>query len=188
MTQQIPNTNIGGQFQYNVPVPVQRISSTTNPVTVYGFNNGDEWFNTASKTIFVFSFGSWTLLPGASTGQPISWTQTNTSQSLAVNMGYLVTSGATQIALQLPLTSKVGDTIVLKGAITSLGPPPASPGFIITQGAGQQILQDNTVGTTNGAAGSLSITSMGAYVSMICEVANTIWVLLPVSNGSFVTH
>ena len=113
-----------------------------------------------------------TLTPGAgsltiaSTGAlAISWTLIGASQTLAINSGYVCTTGAA-LSLALPATAALGSMI----AVTLDG----STSWAITQGSGQQIRFGN-VQTTSGAGGSLTSTAAGDTIYMVCTVANTRW-------------
>lgn len=95
------------------------------------------------------------------------WLNIGTSQTLAINTGYFCSSGGA-LSLALPTTSLVGDTIsvVLDG----------STSWTITQGAGQRIRLGNTVSTT-GVGGSIASNLRGDTVTMVCQTANTFWVV-----------
>lgn len=97
-----------------------------------------------------------------------NWLNIGASQSLAAQTGYFCSSGGA-LSLALPASSAVGDTIhvVLDG----------STSWTITQGAGQRIRLGNTVSTT-GAGGSLASTARGDTVTMVCQTADTFWVVI----------
>ena len=97
-------------------------------------------------------------------GGGISWSSIVANQTLAINNGYFVTSGA--LSLALPASSSVGDQLVvaLRGGTS----------WTITQAAGQSIsIGSNT--TTVGAGGSLASTANGDCVRLVCHTANTGW-------------
>lgn len=105
----------------------------------------------------------------------VSWQSVNISQNLTVNTGYFCVAPGTALSLALPVTSSVGDTIIinLDGATS----------YTITQGASQQIrfgLQE----TTSGALGSLTTTSQGCTLNLVCSVANLRWNAIS-SEGTF---
>lgn len=87
----------------------------------------------------------------------------------SVNMtsfnGYIA-NRAGLVMLVLPATSSVGDEIkiISKGA----------GGFIVVQGAGQQI-QVGNIATTLGAGGSIQSTAVGDCLELICTIADTEW-------------
>jgi len=99
------------------------------------------------------------------TGEGIVWQTIGASQTLVVNNGYFCTGGAA-LALALPAISNIGDTIkvVLDG----------STSWTINQGVGQQI-RIAASQTTSGAGGSITSTSVGDSIEMVCSVANTRW-------------
>lgn len=97
-----------------------------------------------------------------------AWNKISASQTLVVNNGYFCTGGGT-LALLLPATSAVGDTI----NVSLVG----SAGWSITQGAGQQIIMGNQQ-TTAGVGGSLSSTQQGDSITMVCLTTNLVWVVI----------
>lgn len=116
-----------------------------------------------------------TLTISASGSGSISWQTISASQALSVNNGYFCISPGGAIALSLPTTSAVGDTIIvtLDGATS----------YTITQGANQQI-RFGSQETTLGASGSLTTTSQGCTLSLVCSVANLRWNAIS-SEGTF---
>lgn len=97
------------------------------------------------------------------------WTVIGASQTLAINNGYICTTGAA-LSLALPAISTVGDEIdvVLDG----------STSWTITQpNAATQIRIGNTQ-TTLGVGGTLASTAVGDTVRLICETANARWVVI----------
>lgn len=113
-----------------------------------------------------------TITPGAGTitiasagTLSLAWAVIGASQTLAVNAGYVCTTGAA-LSLALPATAAVGSMIVV-----SLD---GSTSWAITQGSGQQIRFGN-VTTTSGTGGSLTSTAAGDTIYMVCSVANTRW-------------
>lgn len=98
----------------------------------------------------------------STTGGGLAWQTIGASSTLAVNNGYICSSGAA-LALALPATSSVGDTIT----VTLDG----STSWTITQAAGQSI-QFGSSTTTVGAGGSLASTADGDTITMVCSVAN----------------
>jgi hypothetical protein len=103
----------------------------------------------------------------------ILWNSISSNQTLAVNNGYLVTSGS--LSLALPTTSSVGDMlyVVLAGGTS----------FTLTQAAGQSITIGNQ-STTVGAGGSLASTSSGDAVQLVCRTANTTWYVFSGVQGN----
>ena len=104
--------------------------------------------------------------------QPIqaitNWQVIGASGPLAVNNGYVCTSGAA-LSFSLPATSAVGEMISL-----SLD---GSTSWTITQGAGQSI-RIGASATTPGVGGSLASAAQGDTVTMVCSIADTRWVVV----------
>jgi len=108
--------------------------------------------------------GSWQDLPPT-----FQWQNITSGQTMAVNNGYSVTSGA--LSLALPTTSAVGTMleVVLAGGTS----------WTITQASGQQIFMgangSGAVSTTSGATGTLVSVRAGDWVKLVCITANTVW-------------
>jgi hypothetical protein len=152
-----------------------RPSSSPGVVADIQGNTGGPVGPNGSNIIFLLGSGDLTVTgnPGTNTLTISSsgvavWSTIGASQTLAVNSGYICTSGAV-LALLLPATSALGDII----EITLDG----STGFSITQAAGQQIRIGNAT-TTSGAGGSLSSNLPGNTVRMVCQTANLKWNVL----------
>jgi hypothetical protein len=84
--------------------------------------------------------------------------------TMAVNNAYLVNNGATLVTLTLPTTATLGDKFQVVGT--------SSGGWTIAQNSGQTINFGN-VNTTTGTGGSLSSTNRYDQISLMCNVANT---------------
>lgn len=110
--------------------------------------------------------------PGTSTltitvaGMGMTWSVITADQTAAVNHGYFCNKAGT-LHLLLPATSAVGDTIAVTNENTDLG-------VQFTQAAGQQILF-STSSSTLGATGTVTSSAIGDTMTLVCEVANTIW-------------
>lgn len=105
------------------------------------------------------------------------WNDTTTSLTMAADNGYMCTAGG-GLLLGLPATSAFGEqiAIILDGATS----------FTITQAAGQQIRLGDTT-TTLGAAGSIGSLFQGDSITLICKVANTLWVADAVTGNLTIT-
>lgn len=112
--------------------------------------------------------GPGTITISATSTLSFTWQVIGASQALAVNNGYICTTGAA-LSLSLPGTSAVGDIIEI-----SLD---GSTSFTVTQGAGQSIRLGNVVSTT-GVGGSIVSTARGDSIRMVCSVANLNWNIL----------
>ncbi len=99
-------------------------------------------------------------------GSGLAWSVITTNQTAAVDHGYFCNKAGT-LALALPAVSAVGDVIEVTNENTALG-------VQFTQAAGQQILIANT-NTTLGATGTLTSSTVGDTLTIVCYVANTIW-------------
>lgn len=139
--------------------------------TIYETNSGDAV--PAANILQVLGSGSITtsgsgnVITIALSGSGFTWntiTSADNVKQILVGNGY-VTAGVSQCVLLLPLVAAVGDEFEVTG-YTSL--------FQITQNANQSILFGiNT--TTTGVGGSLTSTSFGDHVSILCLVANLVF-------------
>lgn len=106
----------------------------------------------------------------------ISWVEvTGTSQAMSADAGYIA-NNASQVSLSLPATSAVGKMLYIVGY--------GAGGWIITQGAGQQIIVGSG-STTLGATGTLASQAARDSIVLVCVVADTIWACVggPLSAG-----
>lgn len=100
-------------------------------------------------------------------GGGLTWTVvTGTSQSAAVNNGYIA-NNAGLVTVTLPSTSAVGDTVAVTGINNATG-------WKVAQNAGNQIFFGN-VSTTSGTGGSLASTATRDTVYLVCMTANATW-------------
>lgn len=106
----------------------------------------------------------------AASGAAPGWVFINASvaPTMIKDRGYVCVGGGA-LVLPLPATAAQGDEneVVLDGAAS----------WSITQGAGQRILYGNTQ-TTLGVGGSITSTSQGDSVRLLCVVDNLRWVVL----------
>ena len=102
------------------------------------------------------------------------WITITISQTLVPGFGYFV-DGAAQVTLLLPTVANEGDTYV----VWDVG----GHGFKITQNAAQQILCGAEL-TTVGTGGSVTSTSLGDKLYIVCDIANTDFAANP-QFGSF---
>lgn len=88
---------------------------------------------------------------------------TNTTQSAAVNTGYVITE-ASQTTVTLPATAALGSVVEVVGA--------GAGGWILAANTGQTINIGSVASTSGG-----SWTSQGQYdtIRVVCIVANTTW-------------
>jgi len=92
---------------------------------------------------------------------------TGTSAAMAVNNGYIA-NNAGLVTLTLPATAAVGSVIAVAGS--------GAGGWKIAQNSGQTIHFGN-VNTTTGSGGSLASSLRYDSVSVVCNVANTDFVV-----------
>ena len=92
-------------------------------------------------------------------------TVTGTSATMAVNSGYLP-NNVGLVTLTLPTSSVVGDEIAISGQ--------GAGGWIIAQGAGQQV-QVGATASTLGAGGSVASSNRYDSIRLVCMVASTLW-------------
>lgn len=97
-----------------------------------------------------------------------SWTDVSgTSQAMTVNSGYTA-NNAGLVTLTLPVTAAYGSIFAVVGK--------GAGGWLIAQNAGQLIHFGN-VTTTTGVTGSLASTLQYDVIWLLCEVANTTFVV-----------
>jgi hypothetical protein len=95
-----------------------------------------------------------------------TWTNvTGTSQSMAINNGYIA-NNAGLVTLTLPATAAIGSRVKLTGV--------GAGGWSVAQNAGQTIYFGNTTSTT-GATGSIASTHQRDSVELVCVAADTDW-------------
>lgn len=129
---------------------------------------------TAGTGITISNAAGSITISGAGSGY--SWTEvTGTSQSMAVNNGYIANNVAL-VTLTLPASAALGDTVILQGKGAGL--------FKIAQNSGQTIRFGN-VSTTTGVGGSLTAISQYNSVELLCITATTDWAVLTGTQGSF---
>ena len=100
---------------------------------------------------------------------PAFWNNvTGSTQAMAVGLGYISNDGATLVTLTLPATAAVGAEVAVMGSGTGL--------WTVAQNSGQTI-HFNAVDSTTGVGGSVSSTSRYDSMTLVCNVANTDWVV-----------
>lgn len=109
------------------------------------------------------------------TGGGFTWTEvTGTSQSAAVNNGYIASNGSL-VTVTLPTTAAIGDAVWVVGK--------GAGGWKLAQNASQFINYGSTT-TTTGAGGSLASTNQYDAVAVICTTANNGWTVPGISQGN----
>lgn len=102
-------------------------------------------------------------------GGGLTWQVITSNQSAVASNGYICNKGSA-LVLTLPTTAAAGTIIEVTGMNTALG-------WQVAQNAGQQIFF-GTSSTTSGTGGSLASTAIYDSVKMVCNVANTSWIVL----------
>jgi hypothetical protein len=121
--------------------------------------------------------GSGATLTITGSGAGFTWNDvTGTSASMAVNNGY-VADNAALVTLTLPSTAAFGSLIEVTGGVSGTGL------WKIAQNSGQTIHFGN-VATTTGVGGYLQATAQYDSVRLLCNKANTDWVVLPGTQGN----
>jgi hypothetical protein len=122
------------------------------------------------------------VVVGSGSGGIVSWVDVTSGASpvaLVPSTGYVSHDPASNVTFTLPTTSAFGLVIRVVNAEASFN-------WTITQAAGQSI-QYGIKSTTVGTGGSLTSTSIGDAVELLCIVANTTWIVLS-SNGGNITY
>lgn len=105
-------------------------------------------------------------------------TVSGSSQAMAVNTRYVVTSTSTPCALSLPTSATIGDLIEIVGASTS-------GSMQITQASGQLIHIGSAVSTTGATGTVTSGTGLYDSIRLVCMATNTTWTSLGGPQGSW---
>ena len=132
------------------------VGPTGGTINIVGSSGITTSGNPGTSTITITSSGSFT------------WSVITANQTAVVGHGYICNKAST-LALLLPATASIGDTIKVTGINTATG-------WQITQNAGQQIFFGAT-STTSGTGGSLASTAIRDSVELVCVVAgaSTVW-------------
>ncbi len=185
-------TNTSGSLINAMTISNDQIISLTNPLPSgsggTGVNNGASTITLGGSLTTSGAFAStFTMTAATSVTFPTSGTLATTtqviaraaiagtSQSAAVNTIY-VASSASQTTLSLPSTYAVGDIIGLVGSTAN------TAGWIIATASGDTIRLNNTTGASSGTLTSGALA--GQCVELMCDVANTSWVVM---NGTYTT-
>jgi len=178
------NVTTSGLVRYNGAGVFSATTTTTNALQIGAASNSLSSLALTNGQLAIGSTGASpvaaTLTPGTGigisggpgtvtisvAGSGLGWQSISANQTLVINNGYFVTSGA--LTLTLPAVSSIGDNIRVE--LT------AGTSWSIAQTAGQSIRAGTNV-TTVGVAGSLTSTASGDCISLRCNVANTGWIV-----------
>lgn len=101
-----------------------------------------------------------------------------TSQSVAVNTTY-VALNAGQTTFTMPSTFSFGDVVQIMGSTANTG------GWVINAAAGDTIRVNNSTTTSGGSVTSAAVA--GQTIELICDVANTSWVMMDTASVTLTT-
>jgi hypothetical protein len=105
-------------------------------------------------------------------------TVAGTSQAAAVNTMYILLN-AGQTSVDLPATCSVGDTIIIVGSTANVG------GWIVDAPAGDTVMFN---GTATSAGGTITSSALaGQTMEIVCDVADTSWIVVDSVNTTLTT-
>lgn len=151
---------------------ITQLGVGTNGQCLLGSTGADPVFAslTSSGGTITYTTGAGTLNLDTTYGPGVTWSVvTGTSQSAAVNAGYIA-NNAGLVTITLPTTAAVGTYLEVTGINNATG-------WKIAQSSGQQIFF-GTSSTTAGATGSLASSNTRDSVRLVCVVANLTWNVL----------
>lgn len=121
-----------------------------------------------SGTGIIVANGSGSITISATGGGLAIATISGTTQSAAVNTTYIALNSG-QTTVTLPAVYAVGDIIRLVGATANTG------GWVLTASAGDTVRVNNS---TTSSGGTVTCTAVaGQCIEVVCDVANTSWVM-----------
>lgn len=139
----------------SIPTQSGTATPSSNAITING-----------SGTVSTSASGSTITITG--TGGGMTWTEvTGTSQSMAVNNGYIL-NNAGLVTATLPATAAVGDIVAVVGK--------GAGGWRIAQNAGDSIIIGSATASTAGVTGHVDSTNRYDCIELICTVVNDTWV------------
>ncbi len=126
-----------------------------------------------SGTGIIVANGSGSITVSATGGGLGIATISGTTQTAAVNTTYIALNSG-QTTLTLPATYAVGDIVALVGATANTG------GWVVQTATGDTVRVNNS---TTSAGGTVTCTAVaGQCIEMVCDVANTSWVMTSTSS------
>lgn len=172
------SVDLGGTGAITLPSSGILIGNGTSPVTGIDLTNGQILIGSTGTSP---SAATITAGPGinisnaagsitvSSTGG-VTWSVvTSSTQTASVNNGYIANYSGLCV-ITLPTTAAAGTVLGVSGMNNATG-------WKIAQNSGQQIFF-GTSSTTSGTGGSLASSSTYDSVYMVCNVANTSWIVL----------
>lgn len=131
-----------------------------------------------SGTGISIAVGSNSITISATGGGFAVATIAGTTQAAAVNTMYIALN-AGQTTLTLPAVYSVGDTVIMVGSTANTG------GWIIQTAAGDTVRVNNSTTSAGGTVTSAAVA--GQTLEMVCDVANTSWVMVDSVNVTLTT-
>lgn len=101
-----------------------------------------------------------------------------TSQAVAVNTTYIALN-AGQTTFTMPSTFSFGDVVQIMGSTANTG------GWVINAAAGDTIRINNSTTTSGGSVTSAAVA--GQTIELVCDVANTSWVMMDTASVTLTT-
>jgi len=148
---------------------IDSLALTNGQLAIGNTGNDPSAATLTAGTGVTISNGSGSITISA-VGSGLSWTVvTGATQAMSVNNGYFANNAGT-LVFTLPATCVVGSVIAVAGMNNATG-------WQIAQNAGQQIFF-GAASTTSGTGGSLASTKTYDAVYMVCNVANTSFVVI----------
>lgn len=148
---------------------ITQLAVGTNGQLLIASTGADPVFATlGAGTGITTSAGAGTLTISA-VGGGITWTEvTGTSQSAAINSGYIA-NNAGLVTVTLPSTAALGSVVTIAGK--------GAGGWKLAQNSGQTIYFGTST-TTTGATGYLASTAQRDTVHVVCVTQNNDWDVL----------
>jgi hypothetical protein len=126
-----------------------------------------------SGTGIVVANGSGSITVNATGGGLATATIAGTTQAAAVNTTYIALNSG-QTTLTLPAVYAVGEIVRLVGATANTG------GWVVTASAGDTVRVNNS---TTSAGGTVTCAAVaGQCIEIICDVANSSWIMTSTSS------
>lgn len=143
-------------------------SVPANGQLLIGNGTGYTVANITAGTGVSITNGAGSITIGVAAGGLSTATIAGTTQTAVVNTQYIALNAA-QTTVTLPATFAVGDTIKLIGSTANVG------GWVLTAQAGDTITVNNSITSSGGTVTCSAVA--GQVIEVVCDVANTSWVM-----------